>query len=92
MATFVLILLLIAATFGVLGAVLKVALVLVLSVILAIVVLTAIVAWYVRSGVHAWQRDLRRRAEDERRRSHAYDVGREDPHRGSTGELGGGAD
>ncbi len=74
MGTFILILLLLAALFGVLGAVLKVALVLVLSVILAVVVLTAIAVWYVRSGVDAWQRDLRRRAEAGRRRRDAYDV------------------
>lgn len=92
MGTFVLILLLLAATFGVLGAVLKIALVLVLSAVLAIVLLAWIGAWYVRSRIRNVERELYRRAEQERRWREAYDVSvaRDEPA-GPTGELGDGS-
>lgn len=94
MGTFILILLLLAAVFGVLGAVLKVALVLVLSAILATVLLGIVTVWYVRSRVLAAHRDLQRRAQDERRHRDAYDVGvaRDEPDRGPAGQLGTGSD
>lgn len=89
--TLILILLLLAAIFGVLGAVLKLALILVLSAILAMVLLTAVTVWYLRSRVLAAQRELQRRVHDERRRREAYDVriARDEPG-GAAGELGDG--
>ena len=59
---FVLILLLLAAVFGVLGAVLKVAAVLVLSVVLAVTVSVALVWWGLKRGARSLQRDLDRRS------------------------------
>lgn len=90
MGTFILIVLLIAAVFGVLGAVLKIALILALSAILATALLAALTVWYVRVRLAAANRDLRLRAEQERRRREAYDVGvaRDEP---PPGELGGGS-
>jgi putative Mn2+ efflux pump MntP len=89
MAVFLLILLVLAAATGVLGAVLKVTLVLVLSLILAIVLLAWIGAWYVKRRMRAFQRDVQIRIDQDRRRREAYDVGpeqRQDP----AGRLGDG--
>ena len=71
MITFILILLLVAAVFGVLGSVLKVALILVLSFVLATTVMLWAGWWWFRNRMHAFQRDLelearRRRAVDAR--------------------------
>ena len=71
MITFILILLLVAAVFGVLGAVLKVALILVLSFVLATTVMLWAGWWWFRNRMKAFQRDLelearRRRAVDAR--------------------------
>jgi hypothetical protein len=71
----ILLLLLLAAATGVLGAVLKVTLVLVLSLILAIVLLAWIGMWYARRRFRAFQRDLEIRIDQEQRRREAYDVG-----------------
>ena len=70
----ILILLLIAAAAGVLGAVLKVALVLVLSIVLAVVLLTWIGIWYAKRRMLEFQRQLDLRADEGRRRREAYDV------------------
>ena len=56
MAVFVLILLLIAAVFGVLGAVLKVALILILALILAVCAIGAVTYYYLRHRVREFQR------------------------------------
>jgi membrane protein implicated in regulation of membrane protease activity len=71
---FLLILLLIAAMAGVLGAVLKVTLVIVLSLVLAAVAIFYLGAWYLRRRVREFNRSIERQAEDNRRRSTAYDV------------------
>jgi membrane protein implicated in regulation of membrane protease activity len=89
MAVFLLILLVLAAATGVLGAVLKVTMVLVLSLILTIVLLAWIGAWYVKRRMRAYQRDVQIRIDQDRRRREAYDVGpeqRQDP----AGRLGDG--
>lgn len=74
MLTFVLVLLLIAAVAGVLGAVLKVTLVLVLSLFLAIVLLGWIGVWYAKRRMRQLQRDVETRIDQARRRREAYDV------------------
>ena len=74
MAVFLLILLLLAAAAGVLGAVLKVTLVLVFSLILSIVLLVWIGAWYAKRRFRALQRDLAAQTDRDRRRWQAYDV------------------
>ena len=79
---FLLMLLLLAAAAGVLGAVLKITLVLVLSLVFTLVLLAWIGAWYAKRRLRAFQRDLEIRADQQRRRRDAYDV---DPDRGSRG-------
>ena len=76
----VLLLLLIAAVFGVLGTVLKVALIIVLSVTLAMVVLAALVWWGVRRRFDRFVREHGSAQRD--RPSRPLDVrGRREPHR-----------
>jgi hypothetical protein len=70
----ILLLLLLAAVTGVLGAVLKVTLVLVLSLVLAIVLLAWIGMWYAKRRMRAFQRDVETSADQARRRRGAYDV------------------
>ena len=81
MLTFVLVLLLIAAVAGVLGAVLKVTLVLVLSLFLAIVLLWWIGVWYAKRRMREFQRDVETRIDQARRRREAYDVSDPDERR-----------
>jgi membrane protein DedA with SNARE-associated domain len=76
---FLLILLLVAAATGVLGAVLEVTLVIVLSLVLAVVLLFWIGSWYAKRRFREFQRQFDSRAEQDRRRRTAYDVGG-DPH------------
>jgi small-conductance mechanosensitive channel len=59
---FVLILLLLAAIFGVLGAVLKVAAVIIFSVTLSVVVLAALAWWAIKRQARAFQRDVQARS------------------------------
>jgi putative Mn2+ efflux pump MntP len=73
---FILILLLLAAVTGVLGAVLKVTLILVLSLILATILLAWIGVWYAKRRMRAFQRDVEVRIDMARRRRGSYDVGR----------------
>ena len=85
MAVFLLVLLVLAAAAGVLGAVLKVTLVIVLSLVLSIVLLAWIGAWYAKRRVRAFQRDVQVRFDQDRRRRGAYDVSSDrtqDPARG----------
>jgi uncharacterized membrane protein len=70
-----LILLLIAAMTGVLGAVLEVTLVIVLSLVLSIVLLVWIGSWWAKRRFREFQRQFDTRAEYDRRRREAYDVG-----------------
>jgi len=72
---FLLVLLLLAAAAGVLGAVLKLTLALVVSFVLTIVLLMWIGSWYARRRFRGFQRDLQTRADRQRRRGEAYDVG-----------------
>ena len=72
---FLLILLLIAAATGVLGAVLEVTLVIVLSLVLSVVLLAWIGSWYAKRRFREFQRELGSGAERDRRRREAYDVG-----------------
>jgi hypothetical protein len=74
MFVFVLILLLVAAAAGVLGAVLKVTLVLVLSLVLALVILTWFGVWYAKRRMREFQMELATRSDQARRRRDAYDV------------------
>lgn len=87
MFVFVLILLLIAATAGVLGVVLKVTLILVLSLILAVVLLAWIGVWYAKRRFRELQRDVETRVDQARRRRGAYDV-RDEPHKQRLGDGG----
>ena len=87
MALFLLIMLLLAAAAGVLGAVLKVTLVLVLSFVLAVVLLAWIGAWYAKRRFRAFQRDVEVRYDQDRRRRKAYDV-RSEPRQGPARGLG----
>ena len=89
MALFLVILLVLAAAAGVLGAVLKVTLVIVLSFALAVVLLAWIGAWYAKRRFRAFQRDVQIRFEQDRRRREAYDV-RSDPRQGPARGLGDG--
>ena len=89
MALFLLILLILAAAAGVLGAVLKVTLVIVLSFVLAVVLLASIGAWYAKRRFRAFQRDVEVRYDQDRRRRKAYDV-RSEPRQGARG-LGDGS-
>lgn len=74
MLTFILILLLLAAIFGVLGAVLKAALILVLSVVVAV----AVLAWggwlWLKHRVREMEREVEREREEQARRRRAIDV------------------
>lgn len=87
MLVFILLLLLIAAALGVLGAVLKVALVLVLSAILSIVLLAWIGVWFFKRRMRQFQRDVEVRIDQARRRRESYDVGR-DPGEPRLGDGG----
>jgi len=78
-ALFLLILLVLAAAAGVLGAVLKVTLVIVLSLVLAVVLLAWIGTWYAKRRFAAFQRDVQVRFDQDRRRRDAYDVGPDRP-------------
>jgi membrane protein implicated in regulation of membrane protease activity len=90
MALFLLILLVLAAAAGVLGAVLKVTLVIVLSLVLAVVLLAWIGAWYAKRRFREFQRDVEVRYDQDRRRREAYDV-RSEPRRGPARGLGDGS-
>jgi uncharacterized protein (DUF58 family) len=72
--TFILILLLIAAIFGVLGAVLKAAFILALGLILAFAVLIWGGWWYAKRRMRAWQREFDLRLQENDRRRRAIDV------------------
>ena len=72
---FLLILLLLAAAGGVLGAVLKATLVLALSLVLAIVLLAWIGTWYAKHRLRRFRLDVEARMDQQRRRQQAYDVG-----------------
>ncbi|MGZ5290864.1 MAG: hypothetical protein ACXWEH_00885 [Actinomycetota bacterium] len=76
MFTFVLILLLLAAIAGVLGAVLKVTLILVASLVLTVVLLGWIGMWYAKRRMRELQRDVEIRLDIARRRREAYDASR----------------
>jgi hypothetical protein len=76
---FVLLLLLIAAAAGILGAVLKVTLILVASLILSVVLLAWIGVWYTKRRLRQFQRDVEARIDRDRRRRGAYDVGHGEP-------------
>ena len=67
MFVFILILLLLAAVFGVLGVVLKATLVIVLSILLTIAFLGTFAYWWFRYRLYRFRRDMRRAA-DERQR------------------------
>jgi O-antigen/teichoic acid export membrane protein len=69
MALFVLVLLLLAAVFGVLGAVLKLTLVLVLSFLLTVVVIGALAYWWFRYRMYRFRRDIERAYEEQQRYS-----------------------
>lgn len=89
MGLFLLILLFLAAAAGILGAVLKFTLVIVLSLVFTVVLLGYLGAWYVRRRVRGFQRDIERRMGDARRRQSAYDVPSPDDR--MPGRLGDGA-
>jgi membrane protein implicated in regulation of membrane protease activity len=72
---FILLLIVLAAAAGVLGAVLKVTLIVVLSLILSVVVLAWIGVWYAKRRMREFQRDVEVRLEHARRRREAYDLG-----------------
>lgn len=72
---FILLLILLAAAAGVLGAVLKVTLIAVLSLVLSVVVLAWIGVWYAKRRMRAFQRDIEVRLDQTRRRREAYDLG-----------------
>ena len=91
MAVFLLVLLVLAAAAGVLGAVLKVTLVIVLSLFLSIVLLAWIGAFYAKRRMREFQRDFQVRVDQSRRRSEAYDIGHQPPSGGPpAGQLGDG--
>jgi hypothetical protein len=71
---FILILLLLAAMTGVLGAVLKITLILVLSFVLTMILLAWIGVWYAKRRYRVFVRDAEARAEQARRRRTAYEV------------------
>ena len=75
MLVFLLILLVLAAAAGVLGAVIKATLVLVLSLILAVVLLVWIGTWYAKHRMREFRRAYQDRGEQDRRRREAYDIG-----------------
>lgn len=70
---FILILILLAAAAGVLGAVLKVTLILVLSLVLSIIVLAWIGVWYAKRRMRQFQRGVEMRLDRDRRRREAND-------------------
>ena len=74
MFTFVLILLLLAAVFGVLGAVLKVALVLVFGIVLAVVVLAWGGWFWLKRRVREFEGEIDRGRREHERRARAIDV------------------
>ena len=74
MTLFILILVLLAAAAGILGAVLKVTLIVVLSLVLSVVVLAGIGVWYAKRRLRQFQHDVDVRIEEARRRREAYDV------------------
>ena len=86
MVVFLLILLLLAAAVGVLGAVIKVTLVIVLSLVLAVIALSYLGAWDGRHRVRGFQRDVQTRMDAARRRRGAYDVTSDERPRGSLGD------
>lgn len=75
MTLFILILILLAAAAGVLGAVLKVTLIVVLSLVLSVVVLAWIGVWYAKRRMRRFQRDVEVRLDQARRRREAFDLG-----------------
>ena len=74
MGTVILILLLVAAIFGVLGAVLKIALVLILGLILAFTLLVWGLWFTAKRRIQTWQREVDRQMEENARRQRAIDV------------------
>lgn len=64
MVTFILILLLLAAVFGVLGVVIKATLVIVLSILLTIAFLVAFASYWFRYRMYRFRRELERRSRD----------------------------
>jgi hypothetical protein len=72
--TFILILLLVAAAFGVLGAVLKIAFTILLGLILAVTVLIWGGWLYARNRMRAWQREVERQMDEQARRQRAIDI------------------
>lgn len=72
---FILVLILLVAAAGVLGAVLKVTLILVLSLVLSVVLLAWIGVWYAKRRMRGFQRDVEVRLDQARRRREAYDLG-----------------
>lgn len=74
MLTFILVLLLLAAVFGILGAVLKVALVLALGIVLAVVVLTWSGWLWLKRRVREFEREVDRQHTEQERRRRAIDV------------------
>jgi Flp pilus assembly protein TadB len=86
---FILVLLLVlAAAAGVLGAILKATLVIVLSFVLTVIVVFWIGSWYLKRRVRGFQQDVERRFDAARRRRDAYDV---PPSGSSPGQLGDGS-
>lgn len=75
MVVFILLLLLVAALTGILGAVLKLTLIVVVSLILSIVVLAWIGVWYTKRRLRRFQREVEARIDRDRRRRGAHDVG-----------------
>jgi fatty acid desaturase len=71
---FVLILLLVAAALGVLGAVLKIAFALLLGLILAITLIIWGTWLYVRHRLRTWQRDVDQQRQERDRRRRAVDI------------------
>ena len=87
MGLFVLILLLVlAAAAGILGAVLKATLVIVLSLVATVVIVAWLASWYVRRRMLGFQREVERRFGDARRRRTAYDVTSDDASRRPLGD------
>ncbi|HEX9123413.1 MAG TPA: hypothetical protein VF984_08645 [Actinomycetota bacterium] len=65
MVTLILILLLLAAIFGVLGLVIKTTLVIVLSILLTIAFLTALAYYWFRFRVYRFRKEIERRGRDD---------------------------
>jgi uncharacterized membrane-anchored protein len=66
--TFILVLLLLAAVFGVLAAVLKITLVIVLSILLTVALLAAFAYYWLRYRLYRFRRDVERASDDPERR------------------------